>query len=169
MDYDGAVKEIISQLGVTVSKRLRSAVFNGVSIQATKSSPETLQDLPQVVRAWRSNRVKLLPSVDVTAFSDGAEAANYSVNGMCGVDKVHASGVYGKGVKVAVVDTGVDYTHPAVSRPSLGLHEVSKVTQSLSMPQALTKRLQLGGGFGPGFKVAGGYDVVGNGGMSVLD
>ncbi|KAK6823516.1 hypothetical protein PG987_013773 [Apiospora arundinis] len=41
--------------------------------------------------------------------------------------------VLGQGAKVGVVDTGVWYEHPA-----------------------------LGGGFGPGFKVAGGYDFVGD-------
>lgn len=41
--------------------------------------------------------------------------------------------VRGTGVKVAVIDTGVDYRHPS-----------------------------LGGGFGPGYKVVGGYDFVNN-------
>lgn len=40
-------------------------------------------------------------------------------------------GTRGSGVKVAIIDTGIDYTHPA-----------------------------LGGGFGPGYKVIGGYDVI---------
>ncbi|EJD54165.1 subtilisin-like protein, partial [Auricularia subglabra TFB-10046 SS5] len=52
---------------------------------------------------------------------------------MTGVDKVHAQGYTGKGIKVAIIDTGIDYRHP-----------------------------NLGGGFGPGFKVAGGYDFVGD-------
>src|SRR5690242_7633659 len=39
----------------------------------------------------------------------------------------------GSGITVAVIDTGIDYTHPS-----------------------------LGGGFGPGFKVKGGYDFVDN-------
>jgi subtilisin family serine protease len=43
------------------------------------------------------------------------------------------SGITGKGVTVAVVDTGIDYTQPS-----------------------------LGGGFGPGFKVIGGYDFYSN-------
>lgn len=59
---------------------------------------------------------------------------NYSIHSMTGVDKAHDAGVLGTGVVVAIIDTGVDYTHPA-----------------------------LGGGFGPGFKVAGGYDLVGDG------
>ncbi|KAJ3118576.1 hypothetical protein HDU96_000528 [Phlyctochytrium bullatum] len=42
-------------------------------------------------------------------------------------------GLTGKGIKVAVIDTGIFYTHPA-----------------------------LGGGFGPGFRVSYGYDFVGD-------
>lgn len=56
-----------------------------------------------------------MPSVKMAAFADGLEATNYSVHGMTGVDKLHAEGIYGKGVKIAVIDTGVDYNHPAVS------------------------------------------------------
>jgi hypothetical protein len=50
---------------------------------------------------------------------------------MGGLDKLHQAGILGKGIKIGVVDTGVDYRHPA-----------------------------LGGGFCPGFKVAGGYSFV---------
>ena len=50
---------------------------------------------------------------------------------MGGVDKFHALGIKGKGVKIVIVDTGVDYRHPA-----------------------------LGGGFGPGHKIAGGASFI---------
>ncbi|EJD40984.1 subtilisin-like protein [Auricularia subglabra TFB-10046 SS5] len=50
-----------------------------------------------------------------------------------GVDKLHAQGITGKGIKIGILDTGVDYMHPS-----------------------------LGGGIGPGFKVAGGYDFAGD-------
>ncbi|KAG8937484.1 hypothetical protein FRC00_005016, partial [Tulasnella sp. 408] len=52
---------------------------------------------------------------------------------MTGVDKLHAEGLFGKGIRVAIIDGGVDYLHPA-----------------------------LGGGFGPGFKVSHGTDFVGD-------
>lgn len=63
-----------------------------------------------------------------------AASANYSVHAQTGVDKLHAQGIYGEGVVIGVVDTGTQYTHPA-----------------------------LGGCFGSGCKVAGGYDFVGDG------
>ncbi|KAJ6603216.1 subtilisin-like protease [Mycena vulgaris] len=62
-----------------------------------------------------------------------------------GVSKLHAKGITGKGVKIGILDTGIDYTHPS-----------------------------LGAGFGPGFKVEGGFDLVGdnygvNGSLPVPD
>lgn len=54
-------------------------------------------------------------------------------NGLIGADKVNAEGNTGIGIKVAIIDSGVDYTHP-----------------------------NLGGCFGPGCKIAGGYDYVGD-------
>ena len=33
---------------------------------------------------------------------------------MTGVDKLHAAGIKGRGIKIAVMDTGVDYHHPAL-------------------------------------------------------
>ena len=44
-----------------------------------------------------------------------------------------AFGTQGEGIRIGIIDTGIDYLHPA-----------------------------LGGGFGAGFKVAGGYDIVNN-------
>ena len=52
---------------------------------------------------------------------------------MTGVDKLHDEGLIGHGILVGILDTGVDYNHPA-----------------------------LGGCFGPGCKIAGGTDLVGN-------
>lgn len=62
----------------------------------------------------------------------GSERVNEPL-AMAGVDKLHKEGIKGKGVQIAIIDTGVDYNHPS-----------------------------LGGGFGPGHKIALGYDFVGD-------
>ncbi|CAE6485798.1 unnamed protein product, partial [Rhizoctonia solani] len=67
-------------------------------------------------------------TVDATAPKDV-----FSTHRMTGVDKLHNEGYYGKGIKIGIIDSGVDYMHPA-----------------------------LGGGFGPGKKVIGGHDFVGD-------
>jgi len=109
-------------------------IFRGASVEAQAENPDSLQALNPVFQAWPARRIKLSPSIPLASYSENAAAQNYSVHHMTGVDKLHAAGIRGKGVIVAVIDTGVDYTHPA-----------------------------LGGGFGPGFKIAGGYDFVGDG------
>ena len=40
-----------------------------------------------------------------------------STHKMTGVDKLHAEGIFGKGIKIGIIDSGVDYTHP-----NLGMH-----------------------------------------------
>ena len=57
----------------------------------------------------------------------------YPSHALTGVDKLHSQGVLGEGIVVGVIDTGVDYTHPA-----------------------------LGGCFGQGCKIGGGTDLVGD-------
>ena len=52
---------------------------------------------------------------------------------MSNVQQLHEKGIKGKGIQVAVIDSGVDYNHPS-----------------------------LGGGFGAGHKVSMGYDFVGD-------
>ncbi|PKC06327.1 subtilisin-like protein [Rhizophagus irregularis] len=62
------------------------------------------------------------------------EANLNTIHKMIGVDLVHKQfGYYGKGIKVGVIDTGIDYLHPA-----------------------------LGGCFGPGCKVEYGYNYLEN-------
>jgi subtilisin family serine protease len=56
-----------------------------------------------------------------------------STHVMTGVDKLHAEGYFGQGIRIGIIDSGIDYTHPS-----------------------------LGGAIGPGNKVIGGYDFVGD-------
>ncbi|KAH0428810.1 serine endopeptidase [Colletotrichum camelliae] len=122
----------IEATGATVLKSFDSEVFSGLSVESGSDNLDTLQSFREVSQAWPVKTYKLAPLTPQASFSDDATARNWSIHYSTGVDKLHEAGVFGKGVKVAVIDSGVDYRHPA-----------------------------LGGGFGSGFKVSGGYDLVG--------
>ncbi|KAH7017968.1 peptidase S8/S53 domain-containing protein [Microdochium trichocladiopsis] len=114
--------------------------------------------LPEVSRVWpvvTISRPSPVSLVDLTEFdgSVGSPGEGYSTDivrdkdykiddnlKMAGVDRLHALGVKGKGVKIAIIDSGVDYNHPG-----------------------------LGGGFGPGKKVAFGRNYVLDDGQGGLD
>ncbi|EJD38963.1 subtilisin-like protein [Auricularia subglabra TFB-10046 SS5] len=111
----------------------RSELFNGIAVQLTELV--NLASLPNVVAVHPLYIQPGPQPVKQRVVKDPKEAPvlGRSVHIMTGVDLVHASGIKGKGIQIAILDSGVDYKHPA-----------------------------LGGGFGPGFKIAGGADLVGD-------
>ncbi|CEL56903.1 Minor extracellular protease vpr OS=Bacillus subtilis (strain 168) GN=vpr PE=1 SV=1 [Rhizoctonia solani AG-1 IB] len=73
------------------------------------------------------------PQILSGPYQSSQQRSAQSSHVMTGVDKLHAEGTMGKGITIGIIDSGIDYTHPA-----------------------------LGGKFGPGNKVIGGYDFVGD-------
>ncbi|KAM0245454.1 hypothetical protein ACHAP5_005410 [Fusarium lateritium] len=108
-----------------------SDVFNGMVLETDTDNLDTLRQMEGVVNVWQAHKVSM-PEVHRSAKGPSSAARNYSIHHWTGVDKLHAAGIRGKGSTVAIIDTGIDYTHKA-----------------------------LGGCFGPGCKVKGGYDLVG--------
>ncbi len=98
-----------------------SQVINGVSLNATRSEIAQMASLPEVKRIYEDKKVTAFPASSSMKIEPASAQSDATLT------------TTGKGVKVGVIDTGVDYLHEA-----------------------------LGGGFGPGFKVAGGYDFVNN-------
>lgn len=92
-----------------------SAIFSGAAVEADNRTEVELLALPQVARVWRNKLVFLEPSNDTETFSDDANSANYTSHHLTKVSGLHEAGIKGKGAKVAIVDTGIQYTHPAVS------------------------------------------------------
>jgi subtilisin family serine protease len=108
--------------GLRVVKKFDSDLFPGLSVECDHDcTPESLRAAledsgsgPAVATVYQSTRIRILDTVKGESFSDDAAASNYSVHGITGVEKLHADGIFGAGATVAIVDSGVEYTHPAV-------------------------------------------------------
>ncbi|KZV95486.1 subtilisin-like protease [Exidia glandulosa HHB12029] len=120
-------------------KEWNSDIFTGAVIElAQLQDVAHLHTIPQV-RSVRRVTVYDGPKVVHGFVPDGPSdpklpgGDRQSTHVMLGVDKARERGLTGKGIRIGVIDTGVDYTHPL-----------------------------LGGKFGPGHKIAGGRDLVGD-------
>ncbi|KAK9422989.1 putative Minor extracellular protease vpr [Seiridium unicorne] len=134
-----------SSVGET-TKTFDSSIFKGATIKfhnlnTADAEASNLLSLPSVKNVW-PNSVYSLPPAEVIWTGSPESAAvskrqysndTFSPHVMTQVDKLHAEGIIGEGIKIGVIDTGIDYNHPA-----------------------------LGEGFGPGHLVSYGYDLVGD-------
>ncbi|KAG9127746.1 hypothetical protein FRC07_010198, partial [Ceratobasidium sp. 392] len=111
------------------TREYADGLFTGAAIKL--GSQFDLAKLAQAAGVERPERNA--PTVVGTGNISPEVVESSSTHKMTGVDKLHAKGIYGQGITVGIIDTGIDYTHPA-----------------------------LGGKFGHGNKVAGGYDFVGD-------
>ncbi|KKA28625.1 hypothetical protein TD95_005131, partial [Thielaviopsis punctulata] len=154
-NYDAS--EFYSTLGrdrVNCSHRMNMTytLFKGTSFtlhdheSTHKDTLATIKANPKVRQIWPVRRIGLPDSkLHWTASNSssipkhlgsakrGSTNDTFPPHVMTQVDKLKAEGYTGKGIKIAMVDSGVDYTNPA-----------------------------LGGCFGPGCIISGGWDFVGN-------
>ncbi|KAK1756459.1 peptidase S8/S53 domain-containing protein [Echria macrotheca] len=148
-ENDMDTKSFVNSIdGAKLRKDLRFELFKGASIQfadakQAEKTMEQVAEIPQVKNVWR---VRSYPAprhiVHSVGDAAGAKAAvlkrqsandTFSTHVMTQVNKLRDAGITGKGIKIAVIDTGIDYLHPA-----------------------------LGGCFGPGCLVSYGTDLVGD-------
>jgi subtilisin family serine protease len=131
-----------------------ASLFHGLSIDVESDEDlEALERLPEVKKVWPVVEMSLpkpvgipsLSELNITAEGHPGEGysteiirgENYKIDynlKMAGVEHLHSHGFKGKGIKIAIIDSGVDYYHPA-----------------------------FGGGFGPGKKIAFGRNYVDDG------
>ncbi|KAB8291780.1 hypothetical protein EYC80_006575 [Monilinia laxa] len=145
-----------ASISYDIRHKFNSTVFTGLSISVKEPGTDNelqqqLLGIPGVTGVWpvykvpRPGRVSNLtdtessdtgvPFVQKRQSAEGQTDSLASALELGSVDKLHAKGIKGKGIKIGIIDTGVDYRH-----------------------------LALGGGFGPGFKIAGGYSFVNDNG-----
>ncbi|MFP7297144.1 S8 family serine peptidase [Neobacillus niacini] len=93
---------------ITIKHEYKSA-FNGVSMTLPGLAVEELLHSGAVKRIWSDIQVQLeLPSEETLKVQPKMADSIPQI----GVDKLHAENITGKGIKVGVLDTGIDYSHP---------------------------------------------------------
>ncbi|MFB7142822.1 S8 family serine peptidase, partial [Gottfriedia sp. NPDC056225] len=86
--------------------------FNGVAMTLPGTTVQQLLTTGVVKRVWKDNQVKLdEPKVADEMQTSTPTKVDDSLP-QIGADKLHAENITGKGVKVGVIDTGIDYNHP---------------------------------------------------------
>lgn len=92
-----------------------SDIFSGLAIETNTENVDSLRAMDGVVNVWPLKSVPLAPVPKKTKVTAESMASNYSMHQWTGVDRLHTAGIRGKGATVAIIDTGIDYTHSAVS------------------------------------------------------
>ncbi|KAF9104109.1 hypothetical protein BGX27_010242 [Mortierella sp. AM989] len=92
-------------------------IFNGASITVRSNHKgEALAKIPGVKNVWHVSTVRIPKLPKTTKKPTDPEVA--SLHQMTGVDIVHKKyKLTGKGIKIGVIDTGIDYKHPAFAAP----------------------------------------------------
>ncbi|KAF9581255.1 hypothetical protein BGW38_001789, partial [Lunasporangiospora selenospora] len=125
---------------VTYQVRKQYSVFNGAAITVNSAhTGDELADIPGIKNVWSIVYYRV-PRVKVANPANATDPITVSDHIMTGVDVLQKQyKLTGKGIKVGVVDTGIDYKHPAFALPGA-----------------------TAGCFGPGCRVAMGWDFVGD-------
>ncbi|PGS52256.1 S8 family serine peptidase [Bacillus sp. AFS041924] len=87
-------------------------VYNGVSMKLPANEVESLLKSDSVQAVYKSVEFTIDPPIATDSTEDQDSIKRIESIPFLGVDKLHEEGITGKGVKVGVIDTGVDYNHP---------------------------------------------------------
>lgn len=87
--------------------------FNGMAVKLPGNKIKSIAKLPYVKKVWKDQIVRI-PEDKITKVAEDAVSANMDQSRpQIGVDKARKDfGITGKGAKVGVLDTGIDYNHP---------------------------------------------------------
>ncbi|HTR82098.1 MAG TPA: S8 family serine peptidase [Bacteroidota bacterium] len=114
------ISNISAMHPTTVVSRRFTEVLNAMAITVSKKEIGAIAQEPGVQRVYEDKKVSALAVTTPSAIDSPSSDEDSDSSG-------------GNGIKIGVIDTGIDYLHEA-----------------------------FGGGFGPGFTVAGGYNFVTN-------
>ncbi len=106
--------------------------FAGVSMQLPGTAVLDILDAKVVARVWSDEVVKL-PPID----TEDKQYLTTNSNNAIKVSDVHEREITGKGIKVGVIDTGIDYKHPDLASSYKGFTAKSGIDASKLNPTSI--------------------------------
>ncbi|MGM0836144.1 MAG: S8 family serine peptidase [Bacillota bacterium] len=105
------------QSPIRINREYQSA-FNGVAMTLPANEVPKLLQLDSVKAVWKDSTV----TVDPEPLSEEQMKESPVMDSLRQIDAplVHDEGITGKGVKVGVIDTGIDYNHPDIAQAYKG-------------------------------------------------
>lgn len=104
-----------------------SDIFVGVSMSLPGRDIEILSEAEQVLRIWPDETVTVDPIQFEETTTRSIDTSSRMINTIStlGIDVLHNEGIDGSGIKVGVLDTGIDYNHPDLTSAYYGYRYVS--------------------------------------------
>ncbi|UPM53533.1 S8 family serine peptidase [Gottfriedia acidiceleris] len=131
-----------NQSGVQITNEYKR-VFNGVAMTLPGTLVEKLLESGLVNQIYKDEVVK----VDQNGQEDTQQSALNQQNypdtieensiPLPGIEDLHNEGINGKGIKVGVIDTGIDYNHPDLTDAYKGYRKVNNVDPASIDPKTV--------------------------------
>lgn len=116
-----------------IKQKYRSSL-NGVAMELPANKVKSLLKSKVVKAIWPNQMIHVEPPAKSKNNTEAKKVANEVFPG---INQLHAEGLTGKGIKVGVIDTGIDYNHPDLTDAYKGYRAQSGVDPKTISPSAV--------------------------------
>ncbi len=134
-DLESIYKEDLSENKNVFKIKLKyNSSLNGVSMELPANKVKSLLKSKVVKAIWPNQVIKVEPPTKTESNTEAKKIANEVFPG---INQLHDEGFTGKGIKVGVIDTGIDYNHPDLTDAYKGYRAQKGVDPKSISPSAV--------------------------------